>query len=365
MRHPPSSPARRRRGFTLIELLVVMAIIAVLIGLLLPAVQKVRQAAARTQCQNNLKQIGLAMYGYESANGHLPMGADPQMTGPLVYLLPHLEQEALFKAWHFQPWNGQSGAASMGYSYYFRDPLNAPQSLALIGTPPSPSGVWPVGPNLKVLTCPAAPPPSAQKGLIRFSTGGVAGRDFPAHVDPTEGWGSLTPAEYYPLYEQTAGSTQSAYGRTNYLPMGGYLIPNMATSSAALAEKYKGIFRYNVNTPVSSITAGDGTSNTVAFLESAGGYSGDIPIPGWVGSSFAANMQMSYLGTCPNKMNQNCVFSDNGRGMAVGLPGSFHANNRINSLFADGSVRNISPNLDLATYVAICGLADGTAVSFD
>src|SRR5262245_26524100 len=181
------SPTRRRGGFTLIELLVVIAIIAVLIGLLLPAVQKVREAAARSTCSNNLKQLGLALHNYENTNGKLPpwgfdFATNPRPANPygnqrqgftsIVLIAPYIEQGNL--------------ANLVNQTISILDPLNLPA--------PAPGASNPAGSTpVKVFVCPSTPG-STDLANYDLIMGGYPG--FPA--------------------------TGHRYSRTDYWPMRGF-----------------------------------------------------------------------------------------------------------------------------------------------
>lgn len=173
----------KRRGFTLIELLVVIAIIAVLIGLLLPAVQKVRQAAARASSQNNLKQLGLALHAYESANARLPGmksagSANATSFGYSIHaqLLPYIEQEPLGKLFD----------------------MSQPLFVGVFPTPSfmlNPAAAAAAATPLKTFLCPA----DGQQPLFTINSGGGthAGTNYVVNLGSGRGGaGAATPNGY-------------------------------------------------------------------------------------------------------------------------------------------------------------------------
>ena len=324
---------RHRRGFTLIELLVVIAIIAILIGLLLPAVQKVREAAARMSCTNNLKQIGLAAMNYESSYGVLPPGVNlspnstnganagyvsgPPNAGPytgvLVYLLPYVEQQNTYNL--------------IPQAYLT---LNTTQGAWAYNTPPYSGdgnhtgyGFVPAYTNIKTYLCPSdnAQTITPGSGIVDayWTTTGTIWIDYVLD-------GSFFNNQY-----------GNEWGRTNYIGCGGW----MGSTYPAL----QGIYDANSKTTIVSIT--DGTSNTIAFGESLFGTATgtrDI-VCAWFG---AGSMPSAWgLSTTPDWN----YFSSKHTGI-------------VNFAFGDGSVRPITLSANLTMFVYASAMSDGHVVDF-
>jgi prepilin-type N-terminal cleavage/methylation domain-containing protein/prepilin-type processing-associated H-X9-DG protein len=323
----------RRSGFTLIELLVVIAIIAILIGLLLPAVQKVRAAAARATCQSNLHNIALACHSYQSTRNRLPPGEDQQHVGVLVYLMPYLEQDAIFKTFSFDP----------KYTFYYQNPDNVPTTQT---TPPA-SGRWGSEGNIPILLCPAAPPPEQAATVwatINAPDQFYGGVNYNPATDPKQ-IGFLE----YP----TTWTAAKIAGRTNYMGVAGECRVKIKLPPYYL---YGGLLTYDSKTSLAKVP--DGTSNTLLFGEYAGGWTHNPTTQEvqWVTAAWTCNSNYTCFGTAtdPNSMTDQYMFN---------RFGSLHPGNVIHFAFADGSVRALQPTLAFPVFLALGGYKDGVEVT--
>lgn len=320
----------RRSGFTLIELLVVIAIIAVLIALLLPAVQQAREAARRTQCRNNLKQLGLALHNYEGTHSVLPL-ISMNSTGysPQAQLLPYLDQSGLY------------------HLIDFNQPL-------MLGS----------GPNV----------------TLNPALAGVQDRLIPSFLCPSDSGARI----------QVENGV--AWAATNYLiNIGSGTSMNYCATSVPAPN---GLFWRGSSTRFRDIT--DGTSNTVCMAEGlfggrdtvsttvltdpqrqmmrAGG--GGSPcsrtaesLTGVAGLGYVGTRAGSWIRTTSYHIVVNAFYGPNSRNPDVSFHGDVVSSSRsshvggTHALMADGAVRFVSDNIDLATWRALFSRNTGEVVA--
>lgn len=308
-------------GFTLIELLVVIAIIAVMMGLLLPAVQKVREAASRLKCKNNLKQIGLALHNYHDRMGSFPPGYTSNMTnedgtGPgwgwAAFLLPDLEQENLYRL------------------IDFTQPMTATGNHDAVRQA-----------NVSFLRCPSDP----RQDPIPLS-------DF---TNPAGLKTPLARSNYVACYGNTPFLGESPAVLTTHLVIGGI--------------SGRGMFYRNSRTRIADVT--DGLSNTIAVGEK----NAKNTMASWVGivpgAQWRSANDVAYYGGIPSNLPAALVLGHACRqhppSADAGVAEDFSSPhiNGVNMLFADGSVHAVRTNVNMNVYPFTASIADGLPLDID
>jgi len=330
----------RRRGFTLIELLVVIAIIAVLIALLLPAVQAAREAARRSQCTNNLKQLGLALHNYHSANNIVPFGEGLQGGAPVGFyavsaqalLLPSLEQTSLYNALNF------SGGGNLFWNSI--SPVNQTVQVTKVDVFLCPSDVsrttLAAGPNNYFAN--AGVPPTSFKTASGF-TG-----PFPYCTMPQVGFHSvvdgLSNTVAFSEVVKGIGATNNAQFETAKPSSIHFRTSAAATNPPVLATDF---------------------ANCKAAAVTAANMSGGWPVGGswWWGRSGQTRFSMIMP---PN--NISCAFgsASNSDSDLGAVTASSRHSGVVNCMMLDGSVRAVKSSISNATWWALGTIAGGEVI---